>query len=290
MKSIKLIMGLGIAASLTAALVACNKSSDNNNPQPVAGPVIVPPAPTAFPAILGSNPNSRRPSMGPTATVICIAAAVDSSGRSGLLGAQGFNLTQPWDTSKAASFPILNPYETSLGKVTFNVQPDTFDANGTLTAIGFLELNVTGGPGNASTTIRAGLSSNVKLDMTNTQREEGLNVDCNVVDLLDIANSKSAYACRMSQAQSAAPSEITDFKINSKAQFIDPAKILKLEVDKSSDLGRLVLSIDKSNQNRSIKLSVPFGDSFSVRHGTPSAVTSAVDCVATEQSNATHKK
>ncbi|MEK6772584.1 MAG: hypothetical protein AABY64_01475 [Bdellovibrionota bacterium] len=290
MKSFKLIMGLGIAVSITAALVACNKKSDNNSPQPVVGPVIVPPPPSAFPNIIGNSQNSRRPPVGEMANVICIAAAVDSSGRSGLLGAQAFDLRQTWDTSKAATFPILNPYETSLGKVTFNVQPDTFDANGTLTAIGYLELNVTGGPGNASTTIRAGLDSNVKLDMTNTQREEGLNVDCNVVELLGTGRSKSTYACRMSQAQAAAPAEVTDFKINSKAQFIDPAKILKLEVDKSSDLGRLVLSIDKSNQNRSIKLSVPFGDTFSVRHGTPSAVTSAVDCVASEPSNATHKK
>ncbi len=279
MKLMNLYFALGFTVSMSVALVACNKGSDNN-PPPAPPPVVGPQPPVLFPTVRVGPAGPAR--VKEYAHISCVSTATDLSGRSGLLDVQPYSFEYPWDTSKVETINIPQRYSSTFGNVTLKVQPNTMDSNSYISAHGSMEITVSGS-GSVATIVRSPLNSNIKLEIDDEYRETNFTVDCNIVEAFVPAQVKTAYTCYRGNVQSApnnpVATTIKDFRINSKPQSFDGNNSLKLEVDKSRDIERVALTVAQ-NENRKIKVSVPFGHEFVAQIGLSTFGNIAVDCQA----------
>ncbi len=272
MKLMNLYFALGFTVSMSVALVACNKNSDNNNPQPPPGPVVTQPAPMPFPNVRVGPAGTARVNQ-PFANVICVSTALDRNAIMPMPG--GFDLR--WDTSKSETFPITHPFVSHFGNIELRVQPPTIDSNSNISAEGYMELKASGA---TTTLVRSKLVTNIKFEINDEYRETNFTVECNVVDYLQPAQVKTAYTCNTGNVQQVGQqnsngSVIRDFRINSKPEYLNGNKALKFEVNQSRDELTLTLA---QNENRTIKVSVPFGHEFIAQSSF--IANAAIDCQA----------
>lgn len=300
MKSYKTALGLTLATSVCAALIACNKGGGNNSPAPVPPPVVIPQNQFQvrpfgqIPA--GQMVRPRITNNNKIKYIKCYGTSLDyTSGQGvGLLPLDFPPL--PFDNTKVETYELPHLHSASLGKVAVKIEPDVVDANGNATQEGTLEISVTEAQGNKLTSIKSFLDSRVKLEVDDTKNEKNVKIDCSVetiengqmVPLYDSGNPKLVYTCNTgSSGATTTPGAVKTFTVKSKPEkLIESATdVLRLENDKEQN-GDIVFVNDRKAQSRVVKVAVPFGHEFLVNS---SAASASILCSA-GVANATQQK
>lgn len=304
MKSYKTALGLFLASSVCAALVACNKGGGNAPvPAPAPLPVVVAPQ-NQFQArpfgqvIPGQIVRPKITNNGQFKFIKCYGVSLDYSSTREIEHMMPIDFPpMPFDNTKVESFELPYLYSATLGKIVVKAEPDVLNAQGNLTHEGTLELSLTETQGSRLSSIKSFLDSHLKLELDDTKKEKRIKVDCGLevveygqsVPLFDSGNPKLSYSCKTSVATSAEP-VVKSFTVKSKPQTVIPgADELKLENGKDKNNGDIVLVSDRKAQSRIVKLSVPFGHEFLAVSGNSSTASASIMCSA-GTANATQQK